>query len=168
MRTVTIEQPPTDYFSWVECFKKIKSGIPDARVFEILRKGSCPEYIGVVSSFHEQIQDAVNAIIASCIKELKRDMTRYSESYEIEGFHIAFRRFGKRINGCMFFTAIPFLEKGFCEELRQETLNQVNHFWAELLNQIKKDTAARNNLKMAEELLLIKRVRLLQDYLISG
>ena len=168
MRTVTIERPPADYFSWVECFKKLTSGVPDARVFEVLRKGSCPEYIGVRSSFHEQIQDAVNAIIASCIKELKRDMTRYAESGETDGFHIAFRRFGKRINGCMFFTAIPFLDPDFCDELSRETISQVNRFWAELLNQIKKDTAARNNLKMAEELLLIKRVRLLQDYRISG
>lgn len=168
MRTVKIERPPDDYFSWVECFKKLTSGVPDARVFEVLRKGSCPEYIGVRSSFHEQIQDAVNAIIASCIKELKRDMTRYAESGETDGFHIAFRRFGNRINGCMFFTAIPFLDPDFCDELRRETISQVNRFWAELLNQIKKDTAARNNLKMAEELLLIKRVRLLQDYRISG
>ena len=168
MRTVTIEQPPADYYSWSACIKKLKSGIPDVRAFEVLRRGSCPEYIGVRTSFHEQIQDAVNAIIATCIRELKRDMRRFAESGETDGFHIAFQRFGKRINGCMFFTAIPFLEQEFSDELRRETVRQVTLFWAELLHQIKKETASRNNLKMSEEFLLIKRVRLLQEYQISG
>ena len=148
MVSVSIEQSPTDYFGWVECLKQLKTGIPDTNTFAVLRKG--------------------NAVIANCIKALKRDIARFSDANETVGIHIAFVRFGKRINGCMFFTEMHFLDQRFCDELRHETITQVTRFWSEMLNNIKKDSAARNNLRMAEELFIIKRVKLLDKYRISA
>ena len=68
----------------------------------------------------------------------------------------------------MFFTEMHFLDQRFCDELRHETITQVTRFWSEMLNNIKKDSAARNNLRMAEELFIIKRVKLLDKYRISA
>ena len=67
----------------------------------------------------------------------------------------------------MFFMGMRFLDENFRKELCRETIKQINLFWSEMINQIKKDTAARDNARMAEELFLIKRIRLLKDYQIS-
>ena len=168
MVSVSIEQSPTDYFGWVECLKKMKTGIPDTNTFAVLRKGTCPEYEGIKAGMHKLSEASVNAVIANCIKALKRDIARFSDANETVGIHIAFVRFGKRINGCMFFTEMHFLDQRFCDELRHETITQVTRFWSEMLNNIKKDSAARNNLRMAEELFIIKRVKLLDKYRISA
>lgn len=167
MTIVSIVQPPIDYYSWVECLKKLQKGIPDKNTLMMIELGECPEYLGIKTSIHSLIEDAVNAIIANCIKELKRDISKCAETNEVDGFHLAFKRFGKRINSSMFFMRIAFLDEHFRKELCRETIKQIDYFWSETINRIKKDTAARNNACMAEELLLINRIKLFMDYRFS-
>lgn len=167
MLTVNIEQPPNDYYSWIDCLKQFKTGIPDKSTFDMLRKGKCPEYAGIKASLHRQIEETVNAIIANCVKTLKRDISKFSDINETDGIHIAFLRFGKYIEGCMFFTEMTFLDHSYSDDLRRETIKQVTRFWTDTLSRLKKDIAAKNNFKMSEELFLIYRVKLLKAYRFS-
>lgn len=167
MHTVSIEQPPKDYYSWVECLKQLKTGIPNTGAFDVLRKGKCPEYAGIKASLHGLIEETVNAIIANCVKTLKRDVSKYIDINETDGIHIAFFRFGKYIDGCMFFTEMTFLDQSYCDDLRRETIKHVTRFWSEMLHTLKKDIAAKNNFRMNEELFLIYRVKLLKAYRFS-
>ena len=167
MTAVTITKIPTDYYSWVECLKLLQTGIPDRSTIMMINKGYCSEYAGIKGSMHKLIEETVNALIANCIKELKRDISKFADLNETDGFHLAFQRFEKRISSCMFFMGMGFLDENFRKELCRETIKQINLFWSEMINQIKKDTAARDNARMAEELFLIKRIRLLKDYQIS-
>lgn len=167
MAVVSIVRPPIDYYSWVECLKCLQSGIPDDNTLVMIKMGDCPEYLGIKASIHKLIEDAVNAIIANCIKELKHDISKCADTNEVDGFHLAFHRFGNRINSCMFFMGMTFLDEHYRKELCRETIKQIDHFWEETINHIKKDTAARDNVRMAEELFLINRIRLLKDYRFS-
>ena len=167
MTVVSITEPPADYYSWVECLNSLQTGIPDETTLAVISRGNCPEYIGIKASIHSLTEKAVNAIIANCVKELKRDISKYADINEIDGFHLAFRRFSKRINGCMFFMGMSFLDDHFREELCRETVKQINNFWTETLDHIRKDTAAQDNVLMAEELFLIKRIKLFKDYQLS-
>ena len=47
MTIVSIVQPPIDYYSWVECLKKLQKGIPDKNTLMMIELGECPEYLGI-------------------------------------------------------------------------------------------------------------------------
>ena len=160
MKLINITAPPADYNGWVECLEALEDGIPDDNAEHMLSVGTCPEYSGIKPYFHLRIENSVNAIINTCIKELRREVSRLTAEGDVRGLHIAFIRFSKRIRRCLFFNRIPFLDSGYKEELLIKTQDAVNAFWSDTLSSLQNDVRHSDSNALEEELYLIKRIRL--------
>lgn len=164
MKDCHVVHMPNDYKSWTELLKTFETVLPDEETIKLLSCGTCPEYSGIKVYLHARIEETVNKVIANCIKELKRNIIRFSEMQEIEGYHVIFMRFAKRIDACMFFVHIDFLEIGFKMEMYNEVCKEVYRFWNDLTDSVKKTVISNNNVKLDEELYMIKRIRLFKKY----
>lgn len=166
MKTINVSTPPTDYSGWVECFEKLSDGIPDDEFNQIISQSTCPEYRGIKTYLHPQLEKAVNHIVNSCLSVFRRDVLNCFERQEIMGLHLVFIRFSRRINKCMFFIYIPFLEKTFKNDLYKETKRVINDFWLDLINSIKNES--NYNSLIQEELHIIKRIHLFEKIEINN
>lgn len=164
MSSCCVVHPPCNYSSWVELLETFREIIPDSGMISLIASGSCAEYNGIKGYLHPHIEEAVNMVIANCIKELKRNIVRLNEMQEIDGMNIAFIRFSKKIDASLFFMHIDFLDESFKQELYNEVEKEVYRFWNDLLASIRKNAVSNNNLKLEEELYLIKRIRLFKKY----
>lgn len=122
--------------------------------------GSCPGYGAVAPFFRERVENTVNAIANRCVSELQRDLRRVTACNEVSAIHMLFRRFSKRINACMFFWYIPFLEQDFKDELYRQTASETERVMSQLLQPFKESAARSNSTQLDEELFLIGRIRL--------
>ena len=163
MKDTSVLSPPTDYNSWLEYLDSLESGYSYDGFEEVLVKSSCPEYRGIKSYLHQRIEKTVNAIINSCIKDLHRNVTKYVEGNEISGMHILFKRFAKRIEKCMFFCYIPFLDGDYKKELFEAAKSETYKFWNAMLASVKADVLNNNNTLLEEELFLIERITLFEN-----
>lgn len=163
MKRIRISHPPRDYNGWTECLDLLSSGIPESGTIGLLSQSSCPEYPGVKAFLHARIEKTVNAVIANCIRELRRSLRRFSDTNEIDGVHIAFVRFARDIDSCLFFIRIPFLDPSFRREMRDATEKEVLRFWTDTVSSIRMDVRKTDNRFLEEELFLIKRIRLFKD-----
>lgn len=163
MKVVSIDSPPVNYSQWASCFEKFEpSTMPDDDFESIVSQGLCPEYKGIRQYIHPRIESVVNTIINTAISELKRDLNKFMLGGEISGMHIVFVRFSKRINKAMFFLKLQFLDQEFKTSLKNEVIKQVDEFWKNMLNVLKKNVG-ENNILFEEELFLIKRIKLFRD-----
>lgn len=151
---------PTDYHSWIQYLDSIEDGDFENNLQAVLDESSCPEYKGIKSYFHVRIETAVNNIIESNLRDLKKGIAKFTENNEIAGLHILFVRFSKKINRCMFFCYIPFLDNTFKKKMYSATKKEVYNFWDIMLNLLQSEAKKNNNVLLDEELFLIERITL--------
>ena len=166
---ITLEVPltssPQDYSSWLECFKYLEKNELTLTGYNLLIKGNCQGYDSVKGYFNQQLVNTVNNLIKRNIAVFQKSLARYSDENCIDGLSQPFVRLSKKLELCMFFTELEFLDKSFKAELRDSAVKEITYFWQGMIDSLKKQAMNNHCCELEEEYFRIKRIRVLKNYI---
>lgn len=162
---VSLTSSPQDYNGWLECFKHLEKNELTLTSYNLLIQGNCQGYDGIKSYFNQQLINTVNNLIKKNIAVFQKSLARYSDENCIDGLSLPFIRLSKKLEFCMFFTELEFLDKSFKAELRESAVKEITGFWQGMLDSLKKQAMNNHSCELEEEYFRIKRITVLKNYI---
>lgn len=152
--------PPETYQQWLECFEHLKGYTLDEKMLESMAQGT---FLGKpTESFLSRLSDVVSMCMSGYCQRFLRMLDLALSEGEPDMAGILASRLKKDIQRCFFYRSLTFLDESFVQKLDQGFREQLEQFWGNFLNQLRK-SARDSDWPVMEDLYYeMKRVTILR------
>ena len=156
--------PPTTYEDWLVCFDFLKSSPSvDNSIAMTIAKGSFVNRGYIAAQFHQKLTDTINEMLNKRIARFLKDLNMLISFNELSDIVPLFVKLRDEVDKCLFFRELDFLDKEIKRELEQSIKTQVEKFWNDTVNFLKRQTLEFSNEELEDSLFLIRRIRLFAE-----
>lgn len=151
--------PPETYQQWLACFQHLQQHPLDAQMLEVLSKG---KYLGKpAEAFLVRLSDAVGIVITGYCRRFLRQVDMAFADGEPDVSVLLASRLRRNIRKCFFYRSLPFLETKYIQTLDSGFSRQLDSFWSNFLEELRKTARDSADSEMEDVYLEMKRIKIL-------
>lgn len=151
--------PPETYQQWLECFEHLKGYTLDEKMLESMAQGT---FLGQpTENFLSRLSDVVSMCMSGYCQRFLRMLDLVLAEGEPDMAGLLASRLKKDIQRCFFYRSLTFLDESFVQKLDQGFRGQLEQFWKNFLNELRKSARDSDSPVMEDLYYEMKRVTIL-------
>lgn len=153
------DQIPATYQQWLACFQHMQEHPGDQGVHALMLRGSFPGQIS--ETYKSRLSETVGAMLTYHCRWFLRETDQALANGEPDMVALLAVRFRRKVQKCLFYRDLPFLEDSFVKILDEGFCAQVRAFWKDFLFQLKATANESSHTELEDVLLEMSRVRII-------
>lgn len=161
---INVQKAPSTYQEWLVCFSVLKSNAGASQHVSDLIESSCfhgDKYL--MDAFYQQLTETINVMLDVRVNGFLQEINHCIEYNECEEMVRCLRSLDGRLEECLFYTRLKFLDSSVKSKLTKSIKQQISEFWEELMLFFEDKAASSGNSALEDVLYYANRMRLLRD-----